>query len=47
LGEYHKKVSDNDYWGNTPLIVINHGLAKSGVDIDINEKKGPDWPSSV
>jgi hypothetical protein len=24
------KVSKHDYWGNTPLIVINRGLAKSG-----------------
>ena len=27
------EVSDYDYWRSTPLIVINHGLAKSGVDI--------------
>ena len=36
-GGYHKKVLDefrwNDYWRSTPLIFINHGLAKSGVDI--------------
>jgi hypothetical protein len=34
LGRYHKKVSFiMTFLGNTPLIFINHGLAKSGVDI--------------
>jgi hypothetical protein len=34
LGRYHKKkVSHHDCWGNTPVINVNHGLAKSRVDI--------------
>ena len=27
------EVLDDDYWRSTTLIFINHGLAKSGVDI--------------
>ena len=31
-------VANNDYWGNTSLININHGLAKSGVDINQKDR---------
>ena len=37
MGGYHKKVSDYDYWGNTPLInkqwFINPGLTLNKMEI--------------
>ena len=41
LGGYHLYMRWNDYWRSTPLIVINHGIAKSGLDI-----RGRPWWSA-